>query len=148
MTCPLPVRGSARERGSATLEVLVLAPVMLAAVGFAIAGGRIETAHQAVDQAAYAAARQASIARDSGTARTLATSTARTMLTQRGLNCTAVAVDLDLSGFSAPLGQPATVRANISCVVGLSDLAVPGLPGGKQLTATAASPIDPYRERR
>ena len=45
-------------------------------------------------------------------------------------------------------GQAATVTATISCTARLSDIALPGLPGAKTLTASFTSPIDTYRGRQ
>ena len=41
----------------------------------------------------------------------------------------------------------ASVTATVTCVVNLSDVAVPGLPGTRTITATMSSPLDTYRER-
>ncbi len=35
-----------------------------------------------------------------------------------------------------------------TCKVDVADLAIPGLPGTRTITATASSPVDAYRERR
>jgi len=45
------------------------------------------------------------------------------------------------------VGTPATVTATVRCVVNLADLAVPGVPGARTVTATASSPVDTFRER-
>jgi hypothetical protein len=49
-------------------------------------------------------------------------------------------VTVDTAGFAAPVGTPATVTATVRCVVNLADLAVPGVPGTRTVTATATSP--------
>src|SRR5690606_41357616 len=74
------------------------------------------------------AARRASIARTATQARAEATSSAMTTLRDRGLHCTPT-VRLDLSGFQRPVGQPATVSARVTCVIQLTDVALPGMPG-------------------
>ena len=53
----------------------------------------------------------------------------------------------DTTGFARPVGTPATITATVSCLVRLSDLAMPGLGGSRTVTATASSPLDTYRER-
>ena len=58
------------------------------------------------------------------------------------------AVTVDTAGFAAPVGTPATVTATVRCVVNLADLAVPGVPGTRTVTATASSPVDTFRERQ
>ena len=52
-----------RERGNAVLQLVMLAPVLLAFTLLCIAAGRVFLAVQAVDAAAFDAARTASIAR-------------------------------------------------------------------------------------
>lgn len=135
-----------REAGDAALELIIIAPVLLAIIGLVIAAGRTSVAQGSVDAAARDAARQASIARSPADALTGAKLSAEAALSQDGLNCDPV-VNVDTSGFGAPLGQPANVSATVSCTVPLSDLVVPGLPGSKTLTYTFTSPLDPYRGR-
>jgi TadE-like protein len=132
--------------GAAPLELVILAPVVLALIGLVIAAGRTSIAQGSVDAAARDAARQASISLSPGAARQAAVSSAQAALRADGLDCRPV-VRLELSGFSAPVGQPAQVSATVSCAVPLSGLLVPGVPGAKTLTARFASPLDPYRSR-
>lgn len=134
------------DNGSAPLELVILAPVVLALIGLVIAAGRTSVAQGSVDAAARNAARQASVSLSPGAARLAALSSAKAALRADGLDCRPV-VRLDLSGFSAPLGQPAQVGASVSCTVPLSGLLVPGVPGAKTLTARFISPLDPYRSR-
>lgn len=140
-------RGQSGEHGSATLELAILSPAVLALLALAIAAGRIQVAGGAVEQAAAAAARTASIARTPSTARAAATEEARTSLRQQGITCGALDVTLDTAGFAVPVGRPAQVEVSVACTVALSDLAVPGLPGTRTLRAQVASPLDRYRSR-
>jgi len=140
----LPTSG---DEGNAPLELLILAPVILALIGLVIAAGRTSVAQGSVDAAARDAARQASISVSPAAARQAALSTANSALRADGLHCKPV-VRLSLEpGFSTPLGQPAQVSATVSCTVPLSDLLVPGVPGSRRLTARFTSPLDPYRSR-
>jgi Flp pilus assembly protein TadG len=137
-----------REAGNAPLELVLLAPIVLILIGLVIAAGRTALAQGAVQAAARDAARQASIARTPQQALSAAIASAQTELTQQGLGCSpAPIVRVDTVAFGVPLGQPATVTATVTCWVPLSDLAVPGLPGRKQLFAKFSSPLDPYRGR-
>ena len=138
----------ADERGSAVLEAAIGLPAFLLFIGLILFAGRVAIATQAVDSAAAQAARTASIARTQTTANSTAQSAATGTLTDQQVNCTRTTVRVDTHGFTAPVGQPATVTATVSCAVNLSDLAVPGIPGTRTVTATASSPIDTYRERR
>ncbi|MEO3807307.1 TadE family protein [Nonomuraea sp. B1E8] len=134
------------ERGSIALEMAIIAPALIALLVMVIGLGRVSFAHSAIEAAARDAARQASIARDPATARSAALSSARAALAREGLAC-APSVAVDTTGLSAPLGRPATVVAQVSCEVQLADLAVPGIPGTKNLTSRFTSPIDLYRAR-
>ena len=135
------------ERGSATLELAILAPALLGLFAVVIAAGRIETAGAALDQAASAAARQASLARTAATANTMATRAAQASLRSQHLTCTALRITVDSSGFRSAHGQPAQVSVAITCTVPLSDLAIPGMPGRRTLRASMTSPLDRYRSR-
>jgi Flp pilus assembly protein TadG len=135
------------DQGSATLELVILTPAVLVLLGLAIAAGRIEIAGGEVEQAAAAAAREASIARTELTARTAATETARGSLQNQGVTCGVLEVVVDSAGFGVTVGVPAQVQVGVACTVELSDLAVPGMPGTRTLRARVASPLDRYRSR-
>jgi hypothetical protein len=117
-------------------------------VALIVLAGRVAIATQAVDSAATASARTASIARTAGHANSTARTAAASSLADQNLHCVSTTVTLDTTGFSAPLGTPATVTATVRCVVNLTDLALPGVPGTRTVTATATSPVDTFRERR
>ena len=137
----------ATDDGNAALELLILAPVILALIGLVIAAGRTSVAQGSIDAAARDAARQASISLTAGAAREAARASANAALRADGLHCKPVVRLNTEPGFSAPLGQPAQVSATVSCMVRLSDLLVPGVPGSANLTAQFTSPLDPYRSR-
>ncbi|MFG2437866.1 TadE/TadG family type IV pilus assembly protein [Streptomyces sp. NPDC048508] len=139
--------GCERDRGSYALETAVLAPVLIAVLGLMIAFGRVTDAEGAVDSAAHAAARAASLERDAGTAQARAQDAVTRSLNGQGITCHTSEVAIDTSGYATDLGEPATVTARVSCTAGLTDIAIPGLPGSKTLTASWTSPIDAYRAR-
>lgn len=136
-----------RERGSEAIEAAIGVPAFLLLVALIIAAGRFAIAQQAIDSAAADAARTASIARTQALARSGAETEAYFSLANQGLQCTTRSVHVDVTGFASPPGTPAVVKATVSCTVNLSDLAIPGLPGDRTITATMTSPIDTYRER-
>ena len=136
------------DRGSAGLEIAILAPALAAVLVLLAASGRLALAGNAVESAASAAAREASRARTTAEAQEAAEDMARISMEQSGVNCTTLSVNIDASGLSAPIGTTGRVRATVSCTVALSDAAMIGLPGTRDLTGTAASPVDAYRERR
>ena len=140
-------RRSGTDRGSAALEAVIGVPAFMLFVGLIIFAGRVAIARQAVESAAAAAARSASIARTQPQAREDATATAAGSLREQDVNCTSQRVTVDTTGFASPVGTPASVTATVTCEVDLADLAVPGVPGTRAVTATMSLPIDTYRER-
>ena len=144
---PITYRSSDHDAGNAALELVVLAPVIFILIALVVAAGRTSIAQGAVDAAARDAARQASISLTPGTAQAAAQASAQAALSQDGLDCHPV-VHVYASQFTTTqVGQPATVKAMVTCVVPLSDLVVPGLPGSRKLSFEFTSPLDPYRER-
>lgn len=135
------------ERGSATLEAVILIPAFLLFVALVIAGGRVAMARQGVQTAAAEAARQASIARTAGEATAKAQAGAQQTLADQQLQCRSSSVVTDTSGFTAPVGTPASVSATVTCEVDLAGVAIPGLPGSLTITATFQSPLDTFRGR-
>ena len=143
MTC----RRAWRDRGSATIEAVIVAPAFLLFVGLIIGAGRVTLAHQSVEAAAAEAARTASVARTASQARADATSSAQHTLANQSLHCAALTVTVDTTGFSTPVGTPARVTATVVCVINLADLSVPGMPGTLRVEASVGSPLDTYRGR-
>lgn len=133
------------DRGSVTVELAVLAPALLLLLAALVLAGRVQTTASAVEQAARAAARDASLARTPEAARQAAVARADADL--MGGRCTTADVTLETAGFSATVGTSATVTVTVTCSVTFADLAVPGLPGSHTTTAHATSPIDRYRAR-
>lgn len=136
-----------RDRGSTTLELVVLVPGLLLVIGLLVVGGRMAVAHTAVQSASSDAARSASLARSAGQAQAEAGAAAQTALAADGLQCSQTSVLVDTSGFTVPVGEPAAVTATVSCTVRLSDLVLPGLGGDRAVRASTTSPLDTYRER-
>ena len=141
------MNGRAGDQGSVSVELALLAPALLLLLSFAVVAGRTQVAEGAVAEAARAAAREASLARDDVTAAALAGAQADRTLAAQDLRCQSTSVDIDTTGFQAPPGQPGDVTVSITCVVGMADLLAPGLPGSVTVDATFASPVDAYRER-
>ncbi len=130
-----------------SVELALLAPALLLLVSFAVFAGRTQIAEGAVEEAARAAAREASLARDPATAAALAGAQAERTLAAQDLRCRGTSVAVDIAGFSAPPGVPGDVTVTIACVVGMADLLAPGLPGAVTVEAAFTSPVDAYRER-
>ena len=135
------------ERGAVSVELALLAPALLLLLSFAILAGRTQIAEGAVQEAARAAAREASLARDAATAAALAGAQAEGTLAAQDLRCQRTTFEVDTAGFQTPPGQPGDVTVAITCVVGMADLLAPGLPGAVTVAASFTSPVDAYRER-
>lgn len=140
-------RQARRDRGSVSIELAVVTPAVLALLATAVIGGRVNLARQAIEAAAFDAARTASLARTAVTAQTEALAAASSTLAAQGLHCTSVTVTVSTAGFSVPVGQPASVTATVTCQATFEDVALPGMPGGAALTASFTSPLDTYRSR-
>jgi hypothetical protein len=140
--------GPGTERGLApATELVIIFPALILLLGVMVAGGRIWFTRSAVTESAYSGARAASIERTPAVARSAGLAATRRQLDIRGVDCLNERVDLDLTGFGAAVGVPASVTERIRCQVPLHDVLVPGLPGTLAISGHGSSPIDTYRER-
>lgn len=128
-------------------ELVIIFPALILLLGVIVAGGRIWFVRSAVTEAAYSGARAASIERTVQQAKSAGRSATDRELGMRGVDCGRGRVDLDLTGFGAPVGTPASVNETVRCRIALRDVLVPGLPGTMEITGRGSSPIDSYRER-
>ena len=144
MTAWSPARHGA-ERGSATLEMAVLAPGLLLLIALLTYAGRHAMADGTVEQAAADAARAASLQRTAAAGERAATEVARRSLADQGLACLRSTVEVDTSGLHAAPGAPGQVTVTVSCPLKVADLPL-ALPA-VTVDATAVSPVDTYRER-
>lgn len=135
------------ERGSAAVEMALLAPMLGSLVLVVIFGGRLALTRQTVQAAAADAARAASIARTAGEAERSAGQIAQSTLANQSVKCAASSVDVDTSGFAKPVGTAATITVTVSCDVATADLTLP-LPGTIRILSTSSSELDVYRGRR
>ncbi|SDT70344.1 TadE/TadG family type IV pilus assembly protein [Jiangella sp. DSM 45060] len=133
------------DRGSATLELAILAPGLLLLIALIALAGRYAIADGVVDQAAAEAARAASLQRTTSAGLDAATEVARAALADQGLTCLHTEIDVDVAGLRAPPGRRGRVTVTVRCPLRVADLPlhVPAIT----LTATAVSPVDTYRER-
>jgi Flp pilus assembly protein TadG len=121
------------------VTVVLLTPVVLALLAFAVLAGRIGTAHQDVVSAAQAAARAASLRQSPAAMVDDAQAAAETTLRAAGMACSSTAVEI------ASAGAGDAVTATVSCQVALADLVDLALPGQKTIVARASAPVDRYR---
>jgi len=129
------------ERGSMTVELVVLVPVLILFMLLAVAFGRVERARQEVMAAARAGAEAAAVMPSAGQAQLAASEAAVPSVFNQRLTCQPLNVQTNTSSFQ-PDGN---VTVNVSCTVHLSDLLVPGFPGSTSIDESRSAPIDPYR---
>ncbi|GAA5121000.1 TadE/TadG family type IV pilus assembly protein [Haloechinothrix salitolerans] len=129
------------EHGSAATELVLLTPLLIMLLLFVVFCGRLADARLRVDDAAHQAARAASLARSGHQAVTDARGTAQAALSRAGVTCRSLSVDAQVSGL-----QPgSTVIVTVSCDIGLSDVALLGVPGSMTADASASSVVDRWR---
>jgi len=129
------------DEGTTSVELVLVAPVFLAALLLVVGLGRIVEAEGRVQGAARDAARAASVARSAASAAEAARGAAAVNLEERGVSCTAFEVLVDTTDFR-PGGQ---VRVSVACTADLSGLGMSGLPGSRTLRSEATAPLEQYR---
>lgn len=132
---------SRNERGSASMELVLITPAVLLLLLFVVAGGRLVLSRERVDAAARDAARAGTIARSAPTAQADARRAANARLAEAGVTCRTLDVHVDLTDFR-PGG---TVTTTINCTVDLADLTLLGVPGTRTITSTAVETVDTFR---
>jgi Flp pilus assembly protein TadG len=135
------LRAGRDERGYAAVELLAMTTVLVGFIVTVVGGGRFVDANSQVDDAAYAAARAASLESNVEAGQIAGRQAAQDSLADRGKACTQLTVSFAGTDFrtSGHVNVQVTCHANLSDVVGF------GLPGSKDFTATAVVPIEQYR---
>lgn len=127
------------DRGSASVELVILAPLIGILLLAVVVVGRVQVARADVEGAARSAARELAIARDPQAA---------IGAVESGLGAT-----LDLGSPSCrtmsftPAITDEWVTVTVGCVVDLDDAAVLPVPGSMTVVGTATEVIDVHRER-
>lgn len=130
-----------RDRGSASLELVLVVPVILVLLLLVVTVGRYGAARSDVDAAARDAARAASIERTPSAAQDAAEEAAQRRLAERTVVCHDFTITLEVGDFRAD----GSVAATVSCDVSLSDVTGLGLPGDVGFESTFAHPVDSFR---
>jgi Flp pilus assembly protein TadG len=131
------VRG---DQGSFTVELVLWTPFLAAVLALIVASGRIVAAGSDATGASRDAARAASLQTNMTSAKAAAQQAARDSFGRQGDRCHKLTVDV--RGSVAPGGL---VTVSVSCTARLSDLAIPGAPGSRTLSATSTVPIETTR---
>ncbi len=133
------LRSFREDRGLSTIEVVILAPVMMLFILVLVAFGQLVDGRGALDGAARDAARAGSIQKDHGTAMAEARKAAAANLADV---CSGpVTVTQTSVGFDPEVDPLFSVQ--VSCKV--RGLAMLGLDIDPTMDATFSSPLDPFR---
>ncbi len=129
-----------REHGSATLELVLIAPALLAlalvvAVTVSITGARGD-----IDDAAWEAARAASLRRSASDASAAAHDAVTARLIGRHWRCVDRVVTLDEARYF-PGGA---AEVTVTCRIRLAD-SLPLLPGSVRISVHSSEPLERYR---
>lgn len=130
--------GGGSDRGSAPVELAIIAPVLMIVTSLVIGFGRYEQANLTATGTAGAAARAASLARTPAAAE----AAARTMVQAERGSCPSPEVTVDTAAFH-PGGL---VKVTVVCRPSLAELTAIGLPWHVRLISTMTSGIDQWRE--
>lgn len=139
--CRRSGEGSRDERGTAAVELTLIAPALLVILLFVVGLARMANASQQVESVAADVARAVSLHRGEGASGSVAREAARRSLGQAGLSCASLSVSVDAQDYR-PGGA---VRVAVSCTASLADVAMAGFPGQRQFDATSTVPIESYR---
>lgn len=139
------VPGTYDERGSAGVETLIMATAALSVVLVVVAAGRYVDGSAQANDAAYAAARAASLEPGMDQGAIAGKQAAQQALVERGKSCQDLKVSFAGSDFTSG-GQ---VTAEVTCTVTLIDTGSLGMQLGlrpsTEFTERAVVPIETYR---
>ncbi|PJM99206.1 septum determining protein [Streptomyces sp. CB01201] len=130
---------AASDRGLSTIEVVILAPVMILFILVLVAFGQLVDGRGAVDGAARDAARAGSIQKDLGTALSEAKAAAQADLAD------VCSGPVTVRQTSAGWTDAEFFTVEVSCRI--RGLAMLGLDVPTTLTGTSTSPLDPFKRK-
>ena len=129
------------QRGSASVELVLVTPLLVAMLLFVVGVGRLAAANGEVDAAARDAARAAANERSTSAATQAGAAAAAATLEAGGVTCRQLDIAIDTTSFRAD----GIVGATVTCVVDLEAVAGIGFPAAPTLEGSFTSPIDRYR---
>ncbi|MFS0886675.1 TadE/TadG family type IV pilus assembly protein [Aeromicrobium sp. 179-A 4D2 NHS] len=127
------------ERGSMSVEVVLMVPILVMFTLLVLAGGRYVAVRADIDAAARDAARAASFERSEAAARAAAQAAANASDVNDSFSSCRIA---SISGDFAAGG---VVDVTVSCTVTNSGLGLIGLTGSREFESSSSAPIDQYR---
>lgn len=133
-----------RDEGNASIELVLMAPVLLVILALIVASGRLLSTKSAVEAVTREAARAASQADDAESAKDIAKQRAEDISAELRLDSSRLHLDTKLGAFGR--GAPLTVEADY--LLPLADL--PGfglLPGSIQVSGRHTELIERFKSR-
>ncbi len=134
-------RRLASERGSSAATLIMVMPIALMVVWFAVFAGRLVTTQQDVVSAARDGARAAAVSGTTDGGRAAATSAVEQTLRGAGVACSDRTTEVDLGRFEAG----GTVTVTVRCTVSIADVTSVWAPGSKVFEASSTAVVDRYR---
>jgi len=133
-----------RDEGNASIELVLMAPVLLAILALVVASGRLLSTKSAVEAVTREAARAASGADDAGSAQDIAKQRAEDVSAELMLDSSRLRLETKLGTFGR--GTPLTVE--VDYLLPLADLPGFGLfPGSIQVSARHTELIERFKSR-
>lgn len=129
------------QRGSASLELVLATPALIALLLLVVAGGRVVQARGDVDAMARDAARAASVARSPAEAVARAEAMVHERVGQGGVQCREPAVATDTAAFR-PGGF---VGVSVTCHVDLAAVTLLGISASRSIEGRATEVVDERR---
>ena len=129
------------DEGSAAVELVLITPVLLVLMMFALVAGRFALARNQVTEAAHNAAREASIWPTAQTASRAGVQRGLDSLDAGKVSCQQPLVVIDTSHLR-PGGE---VVADVSCSVALDDVLGLRIAGARTFHARAVAVVDSFR---
>lgn len=126
------------DRGSVSVELVIIAPLFGLLLLAVVAVGRVQNAHADVDAAARMAARDLSIARDPHARVAAVEQMVAATLGVGSASCRTMS-------FDAVIGDT-QIDVTVACHAELQDAAVLPVPGSMSITGSATELRDAYRE--
>lgn len=126
------------DRGSASVELVILAPLVGILLLAVVVAGRVQVARADVEGAARSAARELALARDPNAVIATVESGLAATLDVGSPSCRSMSFTPAVSG--------EWVTVTVACVVDLDAASVLPLSGSMTVTGTATEAIDAYRE--
>ncbi|MGH9211733.1 MAG: TadE family protein [Acidimicrobiales bacterium] len=126
------------DRGSVSVELVILTPVFALMLAFVILVGRVQSSRADVESAAHSAARSITLSRDTAAAIEEAYTVTQERLRVGSASCRALGWDVQATS--------SEVTVTVSCAVDLAEAALLPVPGRFEVAATSTEVRDRFRE--